>query len=245
MPLTGCSSATSHTRRRRPRRRRCRAGAMVSTSALPTTAASAARHASATCSGLEIPKPTAIGSADEARTRARSAGTSSASCVAHAGDAEPRDHVEEAASELARSADALVGGRRTDEENRIEPGIHERRPQRLRFLDRVVENQHAIDAGVRRGARERARLHAQHRVGVGEEDDRRIDGGAHLAYEIQRPLQRHARRRERARSPAESPVRPRADPRTARRSRGRRRRLSPPRVTIAVEVSGSGSPAVR
>ena len=42
-------------------RRRTRCVRSLSTNALPTTAASAARQASATCSGLEIPKPTAIG----------------------------------------------------------------------------------------------------------------------------------------------------------------------------------------
>src|SRR5262245_51401345 len=52
--------------------------AMTFTSALPTTAASAHRLTSATCSGREIPKPSASGSLDCARMRATSGSASDA-----------------------------------------------------------------------------------------------------------------------------------------------------------------------
>src|SRR6476646_7962761 len=52
--------------------------AITLTSALPTTAASADWQAFATCSGDEIPNPSATGSDDCARTRATSVVTSSA-----------------------------------------------------------------------------------------------------------------------------------------------------------------------
>src|SRR4029453_10924379 len=52
--------------------------AITLTSALPTTAASADWHAFATCSGEEIPNPSATGSDDWALTRATKAVTSSA-----------------------------------------------------------------------------------------------------------------------------------------------------------------------
>src|SRR5262245_57099624 len=53
--------------------------AITFTSALPTTAASADWQAFATCSGEEMPNPTATGSDDCARTRATNSVTSSAS----------------------------------------------------------------------------------------------------------------------------------------------------------------------
>ena len=52
--------------------------------------------------------------------------TSEASRVAHAGHAQPRDHVQKPASELRRPPDPRVGRRRADEEDRIEPGVDER-----------------------------------------------------------------------------------------------------------------------
>ena len=50
--------------------------AITLTSALPTTAASADGRPRRTCSGVEMPKPSATGSDDCARTRATSASTS-------------------------------------------------------------------------------------------------------------------------------------------------------------------------
>ena len=79
------------------------------TSALPTTAASAERQACATCSGDEMPNPIASGSEDCARTRSIRPLTSAAETVAHAGHAEPRDHVEKSATELPGLPDPLVG----------------------------------------------------------------------------------------------------------------------------------------
>src|SRR5262245_63261354 len=52
--------------------------AITFTSSLPTTAASADRHAFATCSGDEIPNPSATGNDDCALTRATKSVTSSA-----------------------------------------------------------------------------------------------------------------------------------------------------------------------
>ena len=76
--------------------------------------------------------------------------------------------------------------------------------ERLRLLDRVVEDQHAVDARVGRGrAANAAGVHAQDRVGVGEEHDRRIDGCVGPARtSIQRAAQRHPAQRARARSRA-------------------------------------------
>ena len=44
-----------------------------------------------------------------------------------------------------------------------------------RFLDRQVERQHAVDAGRGRLASERLEPHAQQRIGVAEDHDRRRD----------------------------------------------------------------------
>ena len=78
------------------------------------------------------------------------------------------------------------------EKDRIEAGVVERRSKRLGLLDRIVEDEHAVDAGVGRGPREHGRIHAHDRVGVGEENDRRVDLGADAANDLERAAKRHA-----------------------------------------------------
>ena len=134
--------------RPRPHVRRSRC-----TRALPTTAASACRHASrdvlraARCRSRPPPAaPTAPAPAPAAARRPP------ASASRDAGDAEPRDHVEKPAPSSAdrRIRSSVVVG--LIRKIGSSPASHQRRPQRLRLLDRVVEDQHAVDAGVRRVA---------------------------------------------------------------------------------------------
>ena len=129
-------------RPRRVPRSRC-------TSALPTTAASA------DAAGLRD-----VLRATRCRSRARPAATT-APAPARSGRRRPPRRssrtpvtpsreidIEKPAPELRRPPDPLVGRRRADQEDRIEPGVEQRRAQRLRFLDRIVEDQHAVHAGV-------------------------------------------------------------------------------------------------
>ena len=215
------------------------------TSALPTTAASAHRPTARTCSGCEMPKPSATGSEVARRMRATSASAPSAT-VSRAPVTPSREmRVQEPAAQPRRVAEPLRCRRRAQQEDcinvpRVEQALHARRPPRS-----AGRAQHAVHAG-RRAARSAnaSTPRRSDRVGVGEEHDRRRP-----APRARRPPGR-ARRRAScrrpapARSPAESPGRRPADPRTARRPRSRRRpRASSANSRSRVRAS-RGSPAV-
>ena len=68
----------------------------------------------------------------------------------------------------------------------------QRRSKRLRLLDRIVEDEHAVDAGVGSGARKHGWIHPHHRVGIGEENDRRVHLGADASNDLERAAERHA-----------------------------------------------------
>ena len=96
--------------------------------------------------------------------------------------------------------------------------------KRLGFFDRLVEDQHAVHAGVA-AARAKPSDPSADRVRVGEQHDRRRDRVPHRARPHRARRAASSRRPARARSRAGSPGRRPADRRTARRLRARRRRL--------------------
>ena len=122
--------------------------AIVSTNALPTTAASAARQASATCCRARDAE------ADRNRKRRRGAYPLEqrrdvrGQPIAHARHTKSRNDIQKPSTELRRPSNPRIGRRRAYQEDRIQTGIDERLPERLRLFDRVVQNQHAIDSRV-------------------------------------------------------------------------------------------------
>ena len=173
-----------------------------------------------TCSGRENPKPSASGRSVSARTRAASASAESATSSRTPGDAEPRDAVEEAAASSAARRIARHGGRRAQEENCIKAVGRERGPRLAGFLGRQVEHQHAVDAGGAAPARAKAvEAHPQHRVGVGEEHQRRPHRRRAGWPPCRAPWPAWCRRPAPVRWRAGSPGRRPADRRTARRAR--------------------------
>ena len=144
---------------------------MTLTRALPTTAASAHRATSDTCSGREMPKPTATGSVVSARIRATSASAPDATVCRAPGDAQARDAVQEPAAEGRGPSNPFRRGRGAQEENCIKPGLVQPIPHVAGLLDRQIEREHAIHTS-RGGARgELGNAHADDRVDVREEHD--------------------------------------------------------------------------
>ena len=122
--------------------------AITCTIALPTTAASANAATSATCSGREMPNPSATGSVVSARMRSTSgralAATASRVPVTPSREIAYRNP----RPSRAASAQPRVGRRRADQKDLIDAARVERAPHRLGLLDRQIEQQHAVDAGV-------------------------------------------------------------------------------------------------
>ncbi len=133
------------------------ASAMTLTSALPTTAASAHRPTSRTCSGFrdaEAKGDRQVGDAPDAPHHLlRAVGER----VARAGHAESRDGVQKAAPKSAacRSRSSVVVGL----SRRIVsiPRAASMRAELARLLDRQVEDEHAVDPGLARPVRETLR----------------------------------------------------------------------------------------
>ena len=119
----------------RCRRRRRRRSAPTSAHVLGPRDAEARARSAASC---------ARGSAAPAPRRP------SATAIARAGHAEPRDAVQEPAPELRRLPNPRVGRRRAQQEDRIEPGRGQRLAEVAGLLDRQIERQHAVHAGRRR-----------------------------------------------------------------------------------------------
>ena len=123
-----------------------------------------------------MPKPTAIGSERRGAYPLEQRRDVGGQPVAHARHTKPRNDIQKPSTELGRPSNPRIGRRRAYQEDRIQAGIDEWLPERLRLLDRVVQNQHAIDSRVGCGPREGLGVHSQDRIGVGEEHDRRLDG---------------------------------------------------------------------
>ena len=118
-----------------------------------TTAASAHCPIARTCSGREKPKPSASGSRFPARTRVGQLARRVGHVVAHAGDAEARDAVQEAAAELGRAPDPLDRRRRAQAGKLYQcPPRRKARAPVLGFLGRHVQRQDAVHAGAARPA---------------------------------------------------------------------------------------------
>ena len=147
--------------------------------------------------------------------------TSSASRVARAGDAQPRDDVQEPAAELRRPrairSSVVVGLRRKigSSPAATQGGRERRRPPRA--ADRAPARRPRRRSAARVG--ERLQPHAHDRVRVGEQDDRRRRRRDRIAPPGRARPAASRRRAARVRSRAGSPGRRPADPRTARRPR--------------------------
>ncbi len=110
---------------------------------------------SATCSGREMPKPSAIGSSVCARIRRTNASAPCRHRASRPGDAEPRDAVQETRARAPpprRIRASVVVGLRRKIVSR--PDGSERLAEVARFFDRQVECEDAVDAGRRRSASE-------------------------------------------------------------------------------------------
>ena len=94
-----------------------------------------------------MPKPRAIGSEVCARIRLTSALGPSGDPIARPGNAQPRDAVKEAASELGRLLDPLVRRRRAQQKDRIKAASRERLAELSCLFYRQIEREHTVDAG--------------------------------------------------------------------------------------------------
>ncbi len=144
--------------------------------------------------------------------------------VADAGHAKPGDAVEETAAERGRAADPLDARGRAQQKNCINAGPRQRFTDLPRFLRWDIQGQDAVDAGFAGAGDERVQAHAENRVGVAEDHERRVHERPHVRDHVQHARQRRPGPQSPARWPAESPGRRPADPKTARRFRGCRRR---------------------
>ena len=203
-------------------RRVCRRGARSGcTNALPTTTASTCRPSSATCSGLEMPKPTASGRSVTARMARTSGATAVRERILRAGHARARDQIDEAARVLAPpaagAARVLVGAARKTVSRswRVQASTYAPASSTLASVSR----QPSIPAA-RGVARQRLEAIAQHRVQVGEQQHVESPSAApDLARRSPAPL-RSVVPACSARSPARWITGPSAtDRRTARRVR--------------------------
>ena len=134
------------------------------TIALPTTMPSASAPTVRACAGVEMPKPTQIGSGQtdaKPRDRRRQRG---GELRLHAGDAEPADEVHEPAAVRAISRHALARRRGRDEPHEVERARAEPRLALGIRADRQVGHEHA--AARRRRARARARRGPAARIGL-------------------------------------------------------------------------------
>ena len=139
--------------------------------ALPTTAASAKCETAATCCGVEMPKPSAMGRLRELLEAADELLGVGGELGLRAGDADARDGVDEAARVLGDGAETLVGrGGRGEEDGREVVGAHDVEVLGGFFDDHVGE-ENAVGAGGLRGVRELGHAHADDGVEIAEEDD--------------------------------------------------------------------------
>ena len=174
-----------------------------------------------TCSGRLMPKPSATGSASRRESARPAARPSPRPCLACPVTPSREIAYRKPRPSARRLRQPRVGRRRTDEKDLIEPARVERVAHRRGFLDRQIEQQHAVDAGLG-GARRRTAsvAHAQDRIDVREQDDRRARSVARTSRPDRASRASVATGRQRAlRSRAESPGRRQSDPRTARRLR--------------------------
>ena len=120
------------------------------TSALPTTTPSAIAPTEATCSGREMPNPTAIGTDTFARTRARYAARSVGERVPRARDTRQADAVDEARRQIGNLRDALLGARRREHRDHGDAVSVARGAEVARFLGRQIGDDHAVHARIAR-----------------------------------------------------------------------------------------------
>ena len=120
------------------------------TMALPTTTASALAATVFACSGVEMPKPTAMGRLVWARIFAVICVIVSATFDLHAGDAFARDVVNEARAALDDQFDAVIGCGRRDEVDIAKPGLAHERLVAVALLGGQIQNQQTIHTGLGR-----------------------------------------------------------------------------------------------
>ena len=182
-------------------RRRTRAAAssalaafsISSTSAEPTTAASAMPPSTATCAGSEIPKPTAIGNLRESPH----APHQGRQFLGQGIRARPSRRCAKSNTESRSNTSAICARRASVEVGAARKIVS--RPLRLhdraivaRFFGRQVGRQHAIGAG--RGSRfgEFLEAHLQDRIEIAEKNERHLAVRAQAPDEIEHSRQRGA-----------------------------------------------------
>src|SRR5258705_47762 len=95
--------------------------------------------------------------------------------VPRAGDTEARDRVQKAAAKHRGPAQPVVGRRRTEKEDCINPPRGEHAPELVGLFDGKVEHEHTVHTGLLGAIRELFRAEPQNRVDIAEDHDRRRD----------------------------------------------------------------------
>ena len=213
-----------------PARSAAAAGGPVSISwmmRLPMTTASASAAIARALAASRMPKPTPTGSATCRRISASLRADLGGVEMAGAGHALERDVVDVAARDARDGGDPRVGRRRRQQEDRRDRALAQQCGELRRLLRRIVDDQHAVDAGRLRAIGERCRRpspRSDWRSPSARPASPRRSCGTRRRSRARRRGRRPARARARRR--AGSPGRRPSDRRTARRARSRRR---PPR----------------
>ncbi len=104
-----------------------------------------------------------------------------------------RHIVDVAARHLADGGDPVVGRRRREQEDRIDARRAHLRGEIVRFLGRIVDDEHAVDARVARGRGECVRAHALDRIRVAHQHDGRLlVARAKALHVVEHAVKRHA-----------------------------------------------------
>ena len=112
--------------------------------ALPITAASANSPTAATCSAVEMPKPTAIGNWVKWRRRSTRRRASEARSLLGAGYADARDGIDESAGDIGDHFQAVIAAGRRGQKNRHQPVVVQLSQIFFRLFDDHVGDQHAV-----------------------------------------------------------------------------------------------------
>ena len=146
------------------------------------------------CSGRDRPKPSAIGRSVSRRILLGQFARAAGHFRSHAGDAEPRDAIQESAARFRRLPDPLRRRRRAEQPDDVDARRRGRVVQHARFFDRQIEHEQAVDARFHGARDETIDAEAIDGIRVGEEDDGRGDRGADGSDQVERARQRHAAR---------------------------------------------------
>ena len=189
----------------------------------------------AACSGVEMPKP------DRQRQVRRSRASQSTNGAnglgkrrSLAGDAGARNQIDEAGGIFRHQLQPLRCGGGRGKEDGIEAGRAHRRHVGRGFFDAHIGQQAAVDAGGLRVARQRFQAVAQHRIQIGEQQQRNFGVFADLARDLQNLRGRSFPPSKRVPRRAGSRAHRRWDRRKERRARSDpRRRVPAPRPARA------------